>query len=188
MAAHGIVSSLAGLYGGVNFTQPNTNIGKPSNIVNKVDDIAGKGKGSRKDNTTGKVNQVKPQVLDPIYANDTWKPIKRFELVQKDGVWYTVGNNGTMFRARGTYDYVTINGKIYVSKTSSPGQDVGHFDISRGAKQVDYAGSVQFGWNSGTRGVLKGFDNSSGHYKPSANDAHQSGFPLDKFKGIYDVK
>ncbi|PXZ01431.1 VENN motif pre-toxin domain-containing protein, partial [Gilliamella apicola] len=149
---------------------------------------AGKGKGSRKDNTTGKVNQVKPQVLDPIYANDTWKPIKRFELVQKDGVWYTVGNNGTMFRARGTYDYVTINGKIYVSKTSSPGQDVGHFDISRGAKQVDYAGSVQFGWNSGTRGVLKGFDNSSGHYKPSANDAHQSGFPLDKFKGIYDVK
>ncbi|OTQ71041.1 hypothetical protein B6D17_05930, partial [Gilliamella apis] len=86
MAAHGIVSSLAGLYGGVNFTQPNTNIGKPSNIVNKVDDIAGKGKGSRKDNTTGKVNQVKPQVLDPIYANDTWKPIKRFELVQKDGV------------------------------------------------------------------------------------------------------
>lgn len=93
-----------------------------------------------------------------------------------------------MFRARGTYDYVTINGKIYVSKTSSPGQDVGHFDISRGAKQVDYTGSVQFGWNSGTRGVLKGFDNSSGHYKPSANDAHQSGFPLDKFKGIYDVK
>ena len=86
MAAHGIVSSLAGLYGGVNFTQPNTNIGKPGNIVNKVDDIAGKGKGSRKDNTTGKVNQVKPQVLDPIYANDTWKPIKRFELVQKDGV------------------------------------------------------------------------------------------------------
>ncbi|WP_217332930.1 hypothetical protein, partial [Gilliamella apis] len=111
MAAHGIVSSLAGLYGGVNFTQPNTNIGKPGNIVNKVDDIAGKGKGSRKDNTTGEVNQVKPQVLDPIYANDTWKPIKRFELVQKDGVWYTVGNNGTMFRARGTYDYVTINGK-----------------------------------------------------------------------------
>ncbi|WP_217332440.1 hypothetical protein, partial [Gilliamella apis] len=43
MAAHGIVSSLAGLYGGVNFTQPNTNIGKPGNIVNKVDDIAGKG-------------------------------------------------------------------------------------------------------------------------------------------------
>ncbi|PXY94132.1 VENN motif pre-toxin domain-containing protein [Gilliamella apis] len=86
MAAHGIVSSLAGLYGGVNFTQPNTNIGKPGNIVNKVDDIAGKGKGSRKNNTTGKVNQVKPQVLDPIYANDTWKPIKRFELVQKDGV------------------------------------------------------------------------------------------------------
>ena len=43
MDAHGIVSSLAGLYGGVNFTQPNTNIGKPSNIVNKVDDIAVKG-------------------------------------------------------------------------------------------------------------------------------------------------
>ncbi|MBI0156687.1 VENN motif pre-toxin domain-containing protein [Gilliamella sp. M0364] len=43
MAAHGIVSSLAGLYGGVNFTQPNTNIGKPGNIVNKVDDIAVKG-------------------------------------------------------------------------------------------------------------------------------------------------
>ena len=43
MAAHGTVSSLAGLYGGVNFTQPNTNIGKPGNIVNKVDDIAVKG-------------------------------------------------------------------------------------------------------------------------------------------------
>ncbi|WP_294829675.1 hypothetical protein [uncultured Gilliamella sp.] len=92
-----------------------------------------------------------------------------------------------MYRARGTYDFVTINGKIYVSNTSSK-PNVGHFDISRGASQVDYAGSVKFGWSDGTRGVLKEFDNSSGHYKPNANAAHQSGFPLDKFKDMHNVK
>jgi len=131
---------------------------------------------------TATAQTVKPQTLDPRYANDTWKPIKRYQLVEKDGVWYTVGESGSMFRAKGTYDYVTIGGKVYVSRTSSKEGDVGHYDISRGASQVDYAGSVKFGWSEGTRGVLQGFDNSSGHYKPSANNANQSGLPLDKFR------
>ena len=119
-------------------------------------------------------------VQDPRYVNDTWKPIKRYQLVEKDGVWYTVGESGSMFRARGTYDFVTINGKIYVSNTKTD-PTAGHYDISRGASQVDYAGSVKFGWSDGTRGVLQKFDNASGHYKPSGNNANQAGLPLDKF-------
>ena len=131
--------------------------------------------------------KIAPQTLDPIFANDAWKPIKRYEIVQKDGVWYTVGESGSMFRAKGTYDYVTINGKIFVSRTSSK-ENVGHYDISQGASQVDYAGSVRFGWSKGTRGIIKEFDNSSGYYKPSSIYSNQSGLPLDKFKGHNDVK
>lgn len=129
---------------------------------------------------------VRPQTLDPIFANDTWKPVKRFQLIENDGLWYTVGQNGSMYRAKGTYDYVTIDGKTYVSRTSSD-PTAGHYDISRGAQQVDYAGAVKFGWSDGTRGILKEFDNASGHYKPSADAAAQSGLPLDKFKD-HDVK
>ena len=131
--------------------------------------------------------QIQPQQLDPIYANDTWYPIKRYQLVEKNGVWYTVGENGSMYRAKGKYDFVTINGKTYVSRTSSK-ERADHFYISRGAQQVDYAGSIRFGWSDGTRGVLKEFDNSSGHYKPKTENAHQSGLPLDKFKEYPNAK
>lgn len=84
-----------------------------------------------------------------------------------------MGENGSMYRAKGTYDFVTINGKTSVSRTSSK-ENAGHFYISIGAQQVDYAGSVKFGWSDGTRGVLNELDNSSGHYKPKAENAHQS--------------
>ena len=98
-----------------------------------------------------------------------------------------MGENRSMYRAKGTYDFVTINGKTYVSRTSSK-ERAGHFDISRGAQQVDYAVSIRFGWSDGTRGVLKEFDNSSGHYKPKTENAHQSGLPLDKFKEYPNAK
>lgn len=133
-------------------------------------------------NTTSTTNQkdVIKQKLQPEYANDTWTSVRRFELIQKDGVWYTIGQSGTMYKAKGTYEFVTINGKTYVSKTLNDA-DMGHYDIARGAKQVDYAGIVRFGHNVSSRGVVQEFNNFSGHYKPTANTAQQSGFPLDKF-------
>ncbi|OTQ67851.1 hypothetical protein B6D17_11170, partial [Gilliamella apis] len=74
MAAHGIVSSLAGLYGGVNFTQPNTNIGKPGNIVNKVDDIAGKGTASQVDKAVQTGNGNLPIIRE---GKVTYEPLAK---------------------------------------------------------------------------------------------------------------
>lgn len=94
-----------------------------------------------------------------------------------------VGKTSSILRflSQNWTNHLLTNGKTYVSRTSSK-ERAGHFDISRGAQQVDYAGSIRFGWSDGTRGVLKEFDNSSGHYKPKTENAHQSGLPLDKFK------
>lgn len=57
-----------------------------------------------------------------------------------------------------------------------------HLGLSNGS-DVKYAGSIRFTDNQGvSRGQIKEWDNKSGHYKPSINNASQSGLPLDKLK------
>lgn len=78
----------------------------------------------------------------------------------------------------GQYNFVTINGETYVAKQIVGG----HYDISMGAGGVDYAGTVRFGKQNGSRGYIKDWDNNSGHYKPNPVDATQAGLPIDLFK------
>ncbi len=61
--------------------------------------------------------------------------------------------------------------------------DCGHFNISQGARQVDYAGTVRFSRSDSSRGSISYFTNGSGHYKPTPDAAFQSGFPIQKFLG-----
>ena len=82
---------------------------------------------------------------------------------------------GKLRTAKGSFDFVTIDGKIYVG-----GKDSGHINISHNA-DVDYAGTVSFGQGQSSKGKLQRFDNDTGHYETEAEYARQSGFPADKF-------
>lgn len=105
--------------------------------------------------------------------NDMVQPVSRRVLVEVNGKWKTVGPGGTR-TAKGSFDFVTINGKTYVAP-----KDAGHINIS-GGRPVHYAGTVRFN----KKGQLTRWDNNSGHYQPTRGAAQQARLPLDKFKPI----
>ncbi len=121
--------------------------------------------------------KVQHAVLAEKFTNDVPIPVKSHRLIEKEGVWYTQTANGKLWRAKGNYDFVTINGHTYVAPSGK-----GHFNISSGATKVDYAGEIKFGYSSGTRGKISSWNNSSGHYTPSALNAWQARLPLEYFK------
>jgi Peptide methionine sulfoxide reductase len=90
---------------------------------------------------------------------------------------YLKHNDGSLQRAKGNYDFVVMDGNTFVAN-----KDKGHFNISRGANEVDFAGTLHFGRSDSSRGILKHWDNDSGHYAPYWLDAWQAGFPLEAFK------
>lgn len=100
--------------------------------------------------------------------------VARHELINKNGIYY-VSRGGNLTRAKGNYDFVTINGRTYVGKPHA-----GHANIARG-RPVHYAGQLHFGRGTTTRGVLKSWNNQSGHYLPTAARANQAGFSLQRF-------
>lgn len=111
-----------------------------------------------------------------LYPNDAIKLQARFELVSLQRKWYTISSTGTVRTASGKYNFVTINGKIYIHCYG------GHIDIARG-QPVQYAGEVQFSGRT-NRGKLRWWNNQSGHYQPTKHYATQAGLPLDTFEEL----
>ncbi|MEJ2044628.1 MAG: RHS repeat-associated core domain-containing protein, partial [Reinekea sp.] len=104
----------------------------------------------------GKFINTIDEPFDPLLSN-------KAELKQgADGRWklYGVGQPRT---AKGSYDYIVQDGKIYVGTMKQRGQ--GHIDIAQG-QPVDYAGQITFGSGKNTKGNLNSWDNGSGHYLP----------------------
>ncbi len=93
-----------------------------------------------------------------------------------NGKWKTFDAHGNSFTAKGNYDFVTINNRVYVAPYNS-----GHLNFARG-KPVDYAGSISFGRNVSSRGQIRSWTNNSGHYRPSSNNANQANLPLNRFR------
>lgn len=116
-----------------------------------------------------------------LYPEDASNPVPVIVLREQGGNWVEVTNDSTR-SASGLYNFVCIGGTIYVNKASRTfqGAPVGHIDIARGGP-VDYAGEVRFAGRK-KRGILRYWNNESGHYKPPASAAHQAQLPLDVFR------
>jgi hypothetical protein len=84
---------------------------------------------------------------------------RRFILVKVKDKWYEVSHDGRRRTASGKYDFVVMNGSIYAVKASSK---FGHTEAALGGR-VTWAGGIQFTKN----GVLKEWNNASGHYVPA---------------------
>lgn len=118
-------------------------------------------------------------------------PKPGFTLVQEaDGRWYTVTTSRqgeeVKFLAGGEYDFVSRGGVVTVERFMETGST--HTALA-GHGPVDYAGRVYFGSSTSSRGVMRRWDNGSGHFMRGAGDsaayAHQSGLPINVFDPIH---
>nr|WP_244623600.1 RHS repeat-associated core domain-containing protein [Shewanella salipaludis] len=117
----------------------------------------------------------KVEKFENTIPEDYFNTSPRYQLVNQNGRWKTIDGNGNAFTPKGEYEFVTQEGQIWVSRTGT-----GHYNIARGANSVDYAGHIRFGYGN-NRGVIRGWNNNSGHYKPSADRAWQARLPSNEF-------
>ncbi len=101
------------------------------------------------------------------------------------GRYWLQSANGNRVTPSGSYDFVTLpNGTTRVARTNTnPGFST-HLGLSGGG-EVRYAGSIRFSNNSSgrpSRGVIREWSNSSGHYQPAAGDAANAGLPTNLFR------
>lgn len=107
------------------------------------------------------------------------REVRRFRLEARDGRWRTLDASGNAFTARGQYVFVRVGDVLWVARCrpyETPGR-VNHHELARGA-DVAFAGTARFG-HGPRRGVLKTWDDASGHYQPDAAFAWQAALPLE---------
>lgn len=116
-----------------------------------------------------------------LFPEDVPNPIRVAILKREKDKWIEATDHGIR-SASGLYNFVVIDSIIYVSKANRVfhGMPVGHLEIAQG-RPVAYAGQIQFAGRK-KRGLLRFWDNSSGHYQPSADAAGQAGLPLELFR------
>jgi hypothetical protein len=98
--------------------------------------------------------------------NDPWEPARRFSLILENGRWRTVSVSGSKFTARGLYIFVVQREQLIISRRITPvGQPdpISHIDLAWGG-EVEFAGEVRFGTGTTSRGILKYWNDKSGHY------------------------
>lgn len=144
----------------------------------------------RQNPVTGEYEAVGPKVLGHserkvaagapklrnVYPNDPVMPGPRYELVlTESGAYKYRTSSGELRTPTGRFDFIQNNGKIYIAPTRSD-EFSGHLSLSRGA-DVEFSGQIQFS----QRGMLKEWDNYSGHYVPPASLAPKVKLPQENF-------
>jgi hypothetical protein len=117
----------------------------------------------------------------PNLLNDAVYEVPAFRLDKRNGKWVTISTSGNVRTARGANIFVVAqDGTVFVTRRSPPGahQVASHADLARG-RPVLYAGEIQF---SGNGGVIRWWNNRSGHYQPGSEFAHQAGLSMDLFR------
>ncbi|WP_283093916.1 hemagglutinin repeat-containing protein [Pseudomonas sp. MWU12-2345] len=118
--------------------------------------------------------------LSNLFPDDPAMPGPRYKLIQTEmGDFKYQMPNGDLRTPKGVFDFVQVDGEIRIAPPKNDPDVSGHLSLSRGA-DVDYAGTIQFS----QKGSLKFWDNSSGHYQPSAAGASVVKLPYDLFKPI----
>lgn len=96
-----------------------------------------------------------------------------------DGKWVTI-KNGNEWSATGLYIFIRLNARFYACKANLRTSSVGHLELS-GGRPVEYAGEIRFGGRK-NRGVLRFWNNASGHYRPDAAAAQAAQLDMDLFQ------
>ncbi|MBW4614023.1 MAG: hypothetical protein KME21_12260 [Desmonostoc vinosum HA7617-LM4] len=113
-----------------------------------------------------------------LYPEDIPNYIRRHELFFDGNKWRYKTFQNKVFTPNGEYNFIVQGGNIYIARQKFGLGD--HIDITKG-NNVDFAGQIRFGHNKKNKGQIKYWNNASGHYKPSVNEAGNAGLPLDLF-------
>ena len=102
----------------------------------------------------------------PTFGNlfPTDEPIPGAEVVRLEkvaGKWKEIGRKFNR-TARGTYDFVVRDGRLWAVKAKRTFGAAGHTEAAQG-NRVAFAGQVTF-----EAGTLKGWNDGSGHFRPAA--------------------
>jgi len=108
--------------------------------------------------------------VQPQYAGEDILPIPRYRLIQgTDGRWKTINASRTVTRtASGKYLFVHQggpDGEVFVYKPKVEDPTIYHSYVGRG-QEVDYSGEIEFSSGRNGRGIMRGWNNRSGHYLP----------------------
>lgn len=117
-----------------------------------------------------------------LFPEDSPKIINRSKLEFCDGKWREIMPNLKSRTASGVYNFVTLEGIIFIRRASAKvgGILIGHIDLAMG-KDVDYAGRLYFSGRT-NRGILRRWTNESGHYRPSKDASNSAGLPEALFQ------
>jgi len=102
------------------------------------------------------------------------------QLKKVNGTWKEIGPRYSR-TARGGYDFVVRDAKIYAVKTKNTMGAIGHTEAARG-ERVQWAGQVEF-----EAGEVKTWNDGSGHYRSLSSmrePAVQAGLPDDPGKFV----
>jgi hypothetical protein len=99
-----------------------------------------------------------------------------------DGRYWLQSAGGQQITPSGLYDFVRMpNGTIRVARPNTNPELSTHLGLS-GGNEVSYAGSIRFAnSNTATRGNIRSWSNSSGHYQPPVSHAGNAGLPINLF-------
>jgi len=109
--------------------------------------------------------------VSELFANNTPgdlpQAVNKLELVREnDGRWKTRDRLGGKFTAKGLHIFVVQHGRLIVSPRKirpAGGSSVSHVDLACG-QGLEFAGEVVFGGQSGLKGILKYWNDKTGHY------------------------
>jgi RHS repeat-associated protein len=124
------------------------------------------------------VSTARPQVTRlPILSDESvFLQSSRRALFFDGEKWRATAMDG-LVTPHGSYNYVVMGGRLIIGR--GPG---GHSALSYGM-DVDFAGRIRFG-HGNNAGVLRRWDNDSGHFKPSADLSNQAPLPPDLFHKV----
>ena len=92
--------------------------------------------------------------------------VNKLSLVRVDGRWKTQSAGGTRFTAKGLHIFIVQHGQLVIARRIiGPDRSVvlTHADLADG-NDVEFAGEVLFGGRSQQRGIVKLWNDKTGHY------------------------
>jgi len=108
-----------------------------------------------------------PELFANKFPDDVWHKVRELSLICESGRWKTQNKGASQqFTAKGSYPFVVCQGVLILTSNkirSSGGGAVSHIDLAHG-RDVEFAGEIRFGSGQTTKGMLRYWNDKTGHY------------------------
>lgn len=108
------------------------------------------------------------------HPDDPWDFVDRCALEFINGRWRTKTPSDCVRAARGRHVFVVQDGELFLNRVKWLNwrtDPLGHIDLARG-EPIEFGGEIMFGGSYSGRGVLRWWNDATGHY-------HDTSRPMD---------